>query len=78
MPVRHRFQSDLDTAVADATGEDLRTIRRMGFSPIDLLDRDFDPEPDVRPPFVFDWDKFEMCRGESVSEQSLNAYRWVA
>ena len=78
MPFRNRFQSDLDTAVADATGEDLRTIRRMGFSPIDLQDHDFDPEPDIRAPFVFDWDTFDLSRGECVSEQSLSAYRWVA
>ena len=36
-------QRDLDSAVASATGEDVREIRRRGFSVIDLRQRDFDP-----------------------------------
>ncbi|MDB5342023.1 MAG: hypothetical protein JWP89_400 [Schlesneria sp.] len=55
-----RHQHDLDCAVATATGEELRVIRRRGFSLIDLQDDNFDPEVDQRLPLVFDWDEHEL------------------
>ena len=41
---------DLESAVAAATGEDVREIRRRGFSVLNLRQRDFDPEPDNQLP----------------------------
>lgn len=43
-------------AVAVATGESLREIRRRGFSPADPEEINFDPEPDDAPPQTVDWD----------------------
>ena len=78
MPFRNRFQSDLDTAVADATGEDLATIRRLGFSPIDLTDDRFDPEPDWLPPSYVDWDELALLRNSPLVEQPRCSIRQVA
>ena len=55
-------QHDLDLAVASATGESLRTIRRRGFSVIEPADVLFDPEPDVRAAQYVDWDELERRR----------------
>lgn len=55
-------QSDIDHAVACATGEDLSEIKRRGFSIADPVDVDFDPEPDIRPPQVIDWDDYRFGR----------------
>ena len=49
-------QDQLDRAVAEATGESLRTIRRRGFSIIDPSVADFDTEPNDLPAQVLDWD----------------------
>ena len=50
MSRRYRNQDDLDCAVASATGEDLRFIRRHGFSLVDPHNANFDPKPDLLPP----------------------------
>jgi|GEM_PF-640069 len=71
-------QHDLDCAVASATGEDLATIRRLGFSAIDLADDNFDPEADERPPFILDWDEFDLSRNEPVVCQPASSLRRVA
>ena len=47
-------QSEIDQAVAAATGESIGTIHDLGFGLADPLDVYFDPEP--RGPLVFDWD----------------------
>ncbi len=60
MSRRNRKQRDLDSAVATATGEELRVIRRRGFSLIDLSNDNFDPEVDQRLPLVFDWDEHDL------------------
>ncbi|WLD15105.1 hypothetical protein [Planctellipticum variicoloris] len=78
MPRRNRYQHDLDCAVASATGEDLATIRRLGFSSIDLTDDDFDPEPNLLPPQFIDWDEFDLSRKDPVVCQSVSAIRRVA
>ena len=62
-------QRDLDSAVASATGEDVREIRRRGFSVIDLRQRDFDPEPDNRPPQRINWDGLAQQRNRPCFEQ---------
>ena len=55
-------QCELDSAVADATGESLGTIRRRGFSIVDPSLSDFDPEPDNLPAQFIDWDQLEAQR----------------
>ena len=55
-------QSQLNRAVASATGESLREIRRRGFGPADPVDVDFDPEPDYVPPRTVDWDELDASR----------------
>jgi hypothetical protein len=49
--------TDLDREVAQATGEDLRTIRRRGFQLANPLVVCFDPEPDDLDIQVYDWDQ---------------------
>lgn len=52
----------LHRAVAVATGESLRDIRRRGFSPADPDEINFDPEPNDVPPQAVDWDLLELDR----------------
>ena len=47
-------QTELNEAIAKATGESVRVIDERGFSVADPLDVEFDPEP--RAPFMIDWD----------------------
>lgn len=47
-------QSELDEAVAAATGESIHTIHGLGFGLADPLDVLYDPAP--RRPLTFDWD----------------------
>ncbi|HTO04668.1 MAG TPA: hypothetical protein VL069_13240 [Opitutus sp.] len=49
-------QADMERAIASATGESLRTIRRRGFSIMDPREVDFDPEPNDLPAQMVDWD----------------------
>lgn len=53
-------QSRLNRAVARATGEDISTIKRMGFSIAgpDLTDFDYEPAA----PSVIDWDELDRER----------------
>jgi len=54
-------QRELNHAVADVTGESLRTIAGMGFSLIEPLDDD--PDGDViRMPLTVDWDEIDSQR----------------
>lgn len=78
MSRRNQHQLGLDCAVDSATGEDLATIRRLGFSPIDLTDDRFDPEVDERPPFSLDQDEFDLSRNDPVICQPVSAFRRVA
>jgi len=50
-------QQELESAVAQVTGETLITIRRRGFSLHDPSEEDFDPEVNALPPQVIDWDE---------------------
>ncbi|MEI8373506.1 MAG: hypothetical protein WCJ35_11820 [Planctomycetota bacterium] len=56
------FQSQLDCAVARATGESRDTISHLGFSLADPELVDYDPEPYHRGPQVVDWDALEAHR----------------
>lgn len=53
--------SILESLLVQATGETRSTLRRRGFHLADPLDVDFDPEPDLVPPQVFDWDTHAAC-----------------
>jgi hypothetical protein len=55
-------QSQLDCAVARATGESLDTVSRMGFSIADPKSVHYDPEPPRRRPLVIDWDALDARR----------------
>ena len=55
-------QYELDSAVAQATGESLQTIRRRGFSIIDPTQIDFDSEPNITGAQIVDWDALEARR----------------
>ena len=55
-------QQQLDRAVAEVTGESIRTIRRHGFSLVTPLSI-FDPDADeIAQPQVLDWDQIEAER----------------
>ncbi len=52
-------QQDIDRAVSRATGEDLATVRRRGFSMVEVYDDD-DPENDAAEVValrIIDWDQ---------------------
>ena len=68
-------QRELHTAVARATGEDLREIRRRGFSLADPEKVDFDPEPDQLPPQIIDWDDYEYRHQAALFEQVFGPYQ---
>jgi hypothetical protein len=70
-------QQELDCAVAEATGETLCEVRRMGFGLADPDFVTFDPEPYL-PPQIVDWDELELARNTAVIPQPLRSLRWVA
>jgi hypothetical protein len=47
-------QSEINQAVAIATGESVSLVEELGFGIADPLTVEFDPEP--REPMAFDWD----------------------
>ena len=55
-------QSQLNQAVAWATGEPLLEIRRRGFGIAKLVDVAFDEEPDDVLPQIIDWDERDADR----------------
>ena len=59
-------QVELDRAVSHVTGEDLALVRRLGFSIADPEEVLFDPEPDLRPPSVLDWDEVALGRCDGI------------
>ena len=56
------LQTELNRQVARRTGEDVHTIRQLGFSIADPEEVDFDPEPDDLPPQIIDWDELDQQR----------------
>ncbi|QDU59573.1 hypothetical protein Pan216_04030 [Planctomycetes bacterium Pan216] len=65
-------QHQLDRLVAQATGEDIREIKHLGFSLADPMEIDFDPEPDDFPVRLLDWDNVGLERMIAVVEQPSN------
>ena len=55
-------QSQLNRAVARATGDSLDTIHRLGFSIADPESVQYDPEPSSRRPQVVNWDDLDARR----------------
>jgi hypothetical protein len=55
-------QRDLDRALARATGESVRTIRRLGFSLLDVDFSDLDSDASELAPQIIDWDSLESDR----------------
>ena len=61
------IQSQLDRAVAHATGESLSTIIRHGFSIVSLDEAEFDEDaPDLQPSIV-DWDALDAERSRAAA-----------
>lgn len=55
-------QSELNRAVAKATGENLRVISQLGFSLADPISVQHDPEPCDVEDMIVDWDALELER----------------
>lgn len=55
-------RKELERELAQKTGESVRTIRRRGFSMVNVKEKDFDPEPNLLPSQVIDWDQVEAER----------------
>ena len=51
-------QSELNVSLAHATGESVRTIKRLGFSLFNPSANDTDDSTDL-PPQVIDWDELD-------------------
>ena len=61
-------QNQIDRLVAEATGEDLGEIQRLGFGLADPDIVNFDPEPYL-PPQIIDWDEVDLGRNVAVVDQ---------
>ncbi len=59
-------QSELDRAVAHATGETVSTIKQLGFLLADPIDVD-DLEADELGPSIIDWDDLEAQRNHDCT-----------
>jgi hypothetical protein len=55
-------QNDLNRSLSRATGESVRTIKRLGFSLFDPGANDTDADSIDLPPQVIDWDQLELDR----------------
>jgi len=55
-------QSDLNRAVARATGESVDTVRRLGFLLADPDDSFPDPQDEALGPSALDWDALDQAR----------------
>ena len=78
-------QQELDQAVATATGEELRELRRRGFSIAGPREWEFDPEPyddailcEDEMPHVIDWDEYDLQRNVPVFADHAREYRRAA
>jgi hypothetical protein len=56
-------QVELNRAVAQATGETVSTIKRLGFLLADPAEN-LDPDSDELGPYVIDWDELEATRDD--------------
>lgn len=66
-------QNDLNRAVANATGETVSTIKRLGFLISEPNQPFEDPTDPVHGGRVIDWDDFHAHRSEPDDTQALPA-----
>ena len=59
-------QEALNQAVAEATGENVRTIDWLGFVPLTAVPIELEAEEEDRPPLVVDWDALELERNLAI------------
>lgn len=64
-------QSELNQRIAQATGEPLAEIYRLGFQVGMLEMEDVNFDDDLQTPGVIDWDELELHRNVAFFEQSL-------
>ena len=64
-------QSELNRAVAKATGENLQIISRLGFSLADPVLVEHDPEPSDVKDMIVDWDALDLQRNVPVTADRL-------
>jgi len=64
-------QSDLNRAVALATGETIATVKRLGFLLAEPQET-VDPDSETSGPLVIDWDELENQRMITQSEGMNN------
>ena len=62
-------QSELDRAVAHATGETVSIVKQLGFLLADPIDSN-DLEADEPGPHVIDWDELEAQRFQECTRSS--------
>ena len=55
-------QNELHRSLARATGESVRTIRRLGFSPFNPSAPQFETDAVDQAPQMVDWDQLELDR----------------
>ena len=65
-------QSELNRAVARATGENLSVISHRGFSLADPGSVQHDPEPCDVEDLIVDWDALEMERNVPITADRLS------
>jgi hypothetical protein len=62
-------QSELNRAVAKATGETPRVISERGFSLADPASAEHDPEPSEVEDLIVDWDNLALERNVPLTSQ---------
>ncbi|MFM7130765.1 MAG: hypothetical protein ACKO5E_02280 [bacterium] len=62
-------QRNINSAVARATGENMRSIRRMGFTIADPSVVKHDPEPPIVYARTIDWDDFYRRQTGAINLQ---------
>ena len=69
-------QSDLNRAVALATGETIATVKRLGFLLAEPQET-VDPDSDTSGPLVIDWDELDNLRMAPQTEGLNHVPSWV-
>ena len=69
-------QSDLNRAVALATGETIATVKRLGFLLAEPHER-IDPDSEMSGPLVIDWDELDNQRMAPQTEGLNHVPSWV-
>lgn len=64
-------QTELNRAVARATGESVNTIERLGFFLAEPDAECLDPEDEALGPYVIDWDTLEAARHAQAGREGL-------